>query len=907
MKNSLTWNFTNRNGDFRFNGADLDPHPHLYFPLTNEAGLMSAITPDLKGDIKTDQNHFLMPPVSSSDIYASLHNRNFWIHVAPDKVWSCAGLPNSKHAHTAEVHAGILWHKVKRVNKKLGLAAEITNFVPATGETAEIMTVKITNVSLRPVTFTPTSAIPIYGRSADNLRDHRHVTSLLNRIRLTRYGIILRPLMSFDERGHKLNNNCYYVFGCEEDSATPAGFFPTVDSFINEGGSLISPDAVFSNLPPHHKTDSAFQGQEAMGAVRFNTKTLIPDQSVTYILLLGIEKSVDRVSRVFSRFNHKEKIDKSLSENITHWRARIDSISFFTGNSVRDNWLRWVTLQPILRKIFGCSFLPDFDYGRGGKGWRDLWQDCLTLILIHPQQTKQILLSNFGGIRVDGSNATIITKHPGRFLSDRNKISRVWTDHGVWPFFTLRLFIDQTGDYDTLFHSCPYFYDQQLDRAAGLDQEWRPHSKYSYMLHTKKGRVYEGTVLEHILIQHLVQFFNVGRNNNIRLEDADWNDGLDMAAKNGESVAFTCFYAANIRSIAKLLTEIKKRTGKKTVRLANELLILLDTSHRSPVNYEKPEEKKALLQRYFNAVRHRISGEKRAVKIDDLIRDLERKWESLRKHVTRHEWIQLSKTEGIFNGYYDNRSRRVEGKVKGKIKMTLTGQVFPILSGIATDEQIQQVYRATVRYLKDKRLGGFRLNTDFGKPVFDLGRAFAFSYGDKENGAIFSHMCVMFAAALYGQGFVREGFSVLESLFKLSSDVKTSRIYPCLPEYFNRIGRGLYSYLTGSASWYILTLLTEAYGIRGHYGDLIIRPKLVKEQFADSETISLSSYFAERRLSVIFRNHRRLDYGQYKIVKAEGHPKGMKIKVSPEQIIVSRDELLRQPRKTHLNIEVILD
>jgi len=40
-----------------------------------------------------------------------------------------------------------------------------------------------------------------------------------------------------------------------------------------------------------------------------------------------------------------------------------------------------VAIQPTLRKIFGCSFLPDFDYGKGGRGWRDLWQDCLGLIL----------------------------------------------------------------------------------------------------------------------------------------------------------------------------------------------------------------------------------------------------------------------------------------------------------------------------------------------------------------------------------------------------------------------------------------------------------------------------------------------------------------------------------------------
>ncbi len=57
-----------------------------------------------------------------------------------------------------------------------------------------------------------------------------------------------------------------------------------------------------------------------------------------------------------------------------------------------------------------------------------------------------MLLNNFAGIRVDGSNATIIGSKPGEFIADRNKIPRVWMDHGVWPFLTTQLYIDQTGD-----------------------------------------------------------------------------------------------------------------------------------------------------------------------------------------------------------------------------------------------------------------------------------------------------------------------------------------------------------------------------------------------------------------------------------------------------------------------------
>lgn len=54
---------------------------------------------------------------------------------------------------------------------------------------AEVHLVKITNIEEEEQEITPVAVIPVYGRSADNLRDHRHVTSLLHRIRTTEYGV----------------------------------------------------------------------------------------------------------------------------------------------------------------------------------------------------------------------------------------------------------------------------------------------------------------------------------------------------------------------------------------------------------------------------------------------------------------------------------------------------------------------------------------------------------------------------------------------------------------------------------------------------------------------------------------------------------------------------------------------
>ena len=78
---------------------------------------------------------------------------------------------------------------------------------------------------------------------------------------------------------------------------------------------------------------------------------------------------------------------------------------------------------------------------------------------------------------------------PGEFLADRNAITRVWMDHGAWPFLTLLLYIDQTGDFDILLEKQNYFRDCQLSRTQDKDIGWA--SQYGHKLLDRKGHVYD--------------------------------------------------------------------------------------------------------------------------------------------------------------------------------------------------------------------------------------------------------------------------------------------------------------------------------------------------------------------------------------------------------------------------------
>jgi len=814
--------------------------------------------------------------------------REFFVFIKSKGVFSLTSetLPDS-----ASVEIGPLWHKLKRTHQAAGLEISAVNFIPVSGESVELMQVTVKNISKKPVEFTPTAAIALFGRSLANKHDHEHVTALLNIPKQIPEGVLLESSMVFNEEGHRESGSVYYVYGCQGKSGGPIGSFPTVDSFYGDGGSMFFPQAVIENRKPAKLAGPALMGKEVVGAIRFKDNRLAPGASQTYIVAIGTEPNEAKTKETFSRFNSEDKFSQALEANKKYWLDKISSIVFSTGDENFNSWMQWVTLQPVLRRIFGCSFLPDHDYGKGGRGWRDIWQDLLSLILIEPPLVRQDLVNNCAGIRIDGSNATIIGSGPGDFLADRNAITRVWMDHGAWPFLTLMLYIDQSGDLDILLQHKSYFRDPQLSRTHDKDIGWV--SQYGNKLFDKKGHVYEGTILEHLLVQHLTQFFNVGQHNIIRLESADWNDGLDMGFSRGESVAFTSFYGGNLLKIADLLENMAAIKGIEKIRVVRELLTLLDTLSEK-INYDDYHAKhNHLFGKYFHSVQPVISGETVDVSIKDVVRDLRAKGHWIFAHLRRQEKIQFKeggKTYEWFNGYYDNKAQRVEGFIGQSLRMTLTGQVFSIMSGMAPDEEVEKIIISVDKFLKDKELGGYHLNTDFGmRHYLELGRAFGFAYGTKENGAFFSHMTVMYASALYQRGFARKGYLVLQSIYKMACDGHRSKIYPGVPEYFDSEGRGMYPYLTGSASWLVLTQLAHVFGVRGHYGDLILAPQLVKEEFNKKGVAMVTCQFAGHHLSVEYHNPRKLDAGKYAIkeILIDGKPSSFK-RVSENRACIPR-------------------
>lgn len=492
---------------------------YLYFPIAGEAGLKSSFTPNLGGDAKIDQNTFLLEPVSAENLVNNRNSRNFWCNVKGIGSWSLTGHSAEELSKKftemqddSEVTAGFMWQKTTRESKKYQLRGEILSFIPV-DKNVEIMLVTITNTGRMAQTVTPTAAIPLYGRSADNIRDHRHVTSLLHRIETTDIGVLVTPTLSFDERGHQVNHMTYYCVGWSGNGEKPVDFYPTAEDFVGEGGNFERPYAIVKKAEGV-KAGTRIEGLEAVGGLHFSEVTLEPEEECSYLIFTGITEDIQEIRNLSKTYTTREMVLEELEKTKAYWQEKVN-VAYHTGDSDFNQFMHWVSFQPILRRIYGCSFLPHHDYGKGGRGWRDLWQDCLALLIMNPDGVRQMLLDNFAGVRVDGSNATIIGSKQGEFVADRNNITRVWMDHGVWPMITTKFYIDQTGDLELLEKEAAYFKDKQIARGTRTDTLW--DESYGCWQKTKRGVREEGTILEHLLLQNLTAFYEVGEHNNIRL------------------------------------------------------------------------------------------------------------------------------------------------------------------------------------------------------------------------------------------------------------------------------------------------------------------------------------------------------------------------------------------------------
>ncbi len=800
-----------------FKSVNLKRNEGYYFPLFNKH-LKASITPNLLGDLKKDYNSYFLKPVSEVDLFES-YGRHVLLYI-DGKTYTLSGKGHLQQKDEVIVNYYALYQEIKRINPIYEI--NVASFMPI-NDSLELHKVSYKNTTEKNQTLKVIIAIPMYGRSASNIFDHRHVTSLLSRVKVIEKGILLKPTLSFDERGHILNNLSYATISNSKD-LTIEGYHPIYDDFVS-GGSLLYPKG--SKL---YNVGDKINGYEALGGISYKEVVIKPNEEISFYFGLSILEDEKEFDKHIGYLN-EEPFNKLLKESKKYFEGLFNELKITLKDEETSNFLSFVPIQPTLRRLFGNSYLPHHDYGKGGRGWRDLFQDLIYLILIFDSRVREMLISNFKGIRIDGSNATIIGDKPGLFKADRNNITRIWSDHAVWPLYTLNKYIHTFNDYDILMIKETYHEDQ----FTHFTKKTKDYHKDN-LLRNDKG-IYKGTILEHLLLQNMTNSLNLGDKGFVKIEDADWNDGLDMASEKGETIAFTHFYLNNLR-------------------ILNDYLSRYESVELFPSLYELiTSENKDKLMMFFNKVAN-FNEEAKLYKTEELI-----------KHINKHINYLDSKLKttfmenGALQSYLDN-----DGEFLDKGTVSLTAQAMALLNKTVKLEEAKKISKTTKAHLYNYSCGGYHLNENYHEIKMNMGRAYGFSYNHKENGAVFSHMALMYTKGLFNYELSDYGREALYALINRAK-AKDSKVALGIPEYFTERGEGKYLYLTGSATWLLLVLKESLFGIKYIEGKTYIKPQLKAEDFIDGK-LTLKTIHYGKKTTFEFINPNKLD--NYKItIKAD--------------------------------------
>ena len=325
---------------------------------------------------------------------------------------------------------------------------------------------------------------------------------------------------------------------------------------------------------------------------------------------------------------------------------------------------------------------------------------------------------------------------------------------------------------------------------------------------------------------------NLGEKGFVRLEDADWNDGLDMAKEKGETIAFTHFYLNNLKILNSYLSRYQE------VELFPSLYELITSKNKDKLNM------------FFDKVAN-FNENSKFYETKDIINHI-----NIHIKYLENKLKTIVMKNGALQSYIDN-----DGEFLDKDTVSLTGQAMALLNKTVKPSCALNIAKTTKKHLYNPNCGGYHLNENYNEIKLNMGRAYGFSYNHKENGAVFSHMALMYAKGLFNYELSDYGREALYAIINRAK-AKTSNVALGIPEYFTEKGEGKYLYLTGSATWLLLVLKESLFGIKYINGCTYIKPQLKGEDFIDGK-LTLETIHYGKKTTFKFINPNSLD--DYKV------------------------------------------
>jgi cyclic beta-1,2-glucan synthetase len=492
-----------------------------------------------------------------------------------------------------------------------------------------------------------------------------------------------------------------------------------------------------------------------------------PGEAKSVFFLVGEGSDRKESIRLIKKYQNEAQIEAAWKELNEFWDSLMGVVTVQTPDAAMDLLLnRWLIYQTLACRIWARSA---FYQASGAFGFRDQLQDVMALVYAAPDIFREHILRASGRQFEEGD--VLHWWHPPSGRGVRTRCS----DDLLWLPYVTAEYIDSTGDLSILSEKVPFLKSKPLEPEE--------HERYGLYQDASDS----GTLYQHC-IRALEKGSTKGSHGLPLMGSGDWNDGLNRVGieGKGESIWLGWFLCATLTRFAPICESIGEDRQAAIFRhRAQELRQALEGNAWDGEWY---------LRAYNDEGKPLGSHTSSECQIDSIAQS----------------WAVLSGSAEDLNSMAEDASRAAQ----------------------AMDAVAERLVRADDQLL-------LLFTPPFDKTAYDPGYIKGYPPGVRENGGQYTHAALwaVWAFAKLGQG--DRAYDLLRMLnpichsntpdkairYGVEPYVVAADIYS-MPPY---IGRGGWTWYTGSASWMYRLCLEAILGLRRTGKVLRIDPCIPKD------------------------------------------------------------------------------
>lgn len=225
------------------------------------------------------------------------------------------------------------------------------------------------------------------------------------------------------------------------------------EAFLGAYGGYAAPEAVVRG----GCSNSVAFGDNACGVFQCDLD-MAPGESRDVVVLLGVGKLTAEGATAAADFAAEDAVEAALGQLRSHWHSRLDVLHVETPdpdfNSMANVWNPYNSLI-----TFAWSRAASLVYNgeRDGLGFRDSVQDCLGVVSMIPEQTRERLELMLTGQFACGGAMQVVqpfAHRPGTIKEPADGAFR--SDDCLWFFNAVPAYVAETGDFGFYRKNLPY-------------------------------------------------------------------------------------------------------------------------------------------------------------------------------------------------------------------------------------------------------------------------------------------------------------------------------------------------------------------------------------------------------------------------------------------------------------------